>query len=63
MELVTQRYLNTKTASRDVDMSSFVELIMDDEDVLFSWSIASVSWDHETAEVLLRLIAKYYVTM
>ena len=41
MELVTRRYLNTKTA-HDVDMSSVVELIMDDEDVLFSWSIASV---------------------
>ena len=59
IELVTRRYLNSKSA-RDVNMSSIVELIMVDKDVLFSWSIVAAGWENKTAEVLLRLIAKHY---
>ena len=62
IELVTRRYLNSKSA-RDVNMSSIVELIMVDEDVLFSWSIVAAGWENETSEVLLRLIAKHFITL
>ena len=62
MELVTRQYINSRPA-RDVNMLSVVDLIMQDENVLFSWSITSASWDPEIAKVLLKLIAEHYVNM
>lgn len=61
MELVIRRYFSTEMA-RTTGLLNVVDKILDDEDVLFAWSIVSASWVEEKLE-LLRLIAEQYVTM
>lgn len=39
--------------ARDQDLHGLVDLIVINEKVLFSWSIGSVNWEEEDAEVLL----------
>ena len=62
IELVVRKHLKRKRA-RDQDLHGLVDLIVSDEKVLFSWSIASVNWEEEDAEVLLTMIADHWVTM
>ena len=47
--------------ARDQDLHGLVDLIVINEKVLFSWSIGSVNWEEEDAEVLLtkKKQAKY----
>ena len=62
MELVIRQYLKGKKA-RDVQLHSTIDLILKDEDVLFSWCLASASWEQEIADVLLKMIATHWVTV
>ena len=62
MELVIRRYLKGKKA-RDVQLHSTIDLIVKDEDDIFSWCLASASWEQEIADVLLKMIATHWVTV
>ena len=62
IELVLRRYMLGKKA-RDLHLPSAVDIIVKDENVLFAWAIESASWEQDSADVLLRMIAERWVTM
>ena len=62
IEMVVRRQLESKRA-QDQDLNGLVGVIVNDEKVLFSWAIASVSWDEEVSGVILKLIADQWITM
>ena len=44
------------------DLRQVVEVIVNDDNVLFAWALVSVSWQEQSV-ALLRLIAQHWVTM
>ena len=62
IELVIRQYLSGKPA-RDVHLPSAVDVIINDENVLFAWAIESASWEQDSADTLLRMIAEHWVNM
>lgn len=37
--------------------------IIGDEDVLFYWSMVSVNWEQEEADVLLKMLIEHWITI
>ena len=62
IELVVRRYLKTKKA-RDQRLTDCIDIIINDENVLFAWSIVSASWQEEEAQALLKMIAEHWITL
>ena len=46
-----------------LDLKRICAEVMEDEDVLFYWSIVSGDWEEEEAEQLLKQIVDLYVTI
>ena len=40
-----------------------IDLILNDENVLFAWALASASWQEEDSNVLLQMIVEHWVTL
>lgn len=59
MELVLRNSLRQNSR----DLSQVVELIVNDEKVLFAWAIASVNWQEDSANILLNMFAEHWVSM
>ena len=59
MEIVLRK--NLKACKQD--LRQVVEVIVNDDNVLFAWALVSVSWQEEQSVALLRLIAQHWVTM
>ena len=63
MELVLRRHLNSRRASELCDLKEAIAKIISDDDVLFYWSMLSVDWEEEEAQVLLHMIAEHWMTL
>ena len=40
-----------------------IDLMLNDENVLFVWALASASWQEEDSNVLLQMIVEHWVTL
>ncbi len=60
MELELRKHLSVK---RCVDREQTCKFVVDDEEVLFYWSIVGGDWEQEESEQLLKLVANLYITM
>ena len=54
--------LRKNLKARKQDLRQVVEVIVNDDNVLFAWALVSVSWQEQSV-ALLRLIAQHWVTM
>ena len=63
MELVLRQYLNGRRACELDQLQQVTQLIVGDEQVLFGWSVVSMSWEEEEASVLLRMIAEHWLNL
>ena len=59
MEIVLRK--NLKACKQD--LRQVVEVIVNDDNVLFAWALVSASWQEEESVALLCLIAQHWVTM
>ena len=59
MEIVLRK--NLKACKQD--LRQVVEVIVNDDNVLFTCALVSASWQEEQSVALLRLIAQHWVTM
>lgn len=65
MELLVRQHLTIQTADKLTSGSrpEIEKTILEDEEVLFAWSIASVELDDRTAKILLKLIVELWLTI
>ena len=50
-------------ANPDLDLTSKVSNVLENEDVKFYWASASFNWEEREAEALLRMIVEHYITV
>ena len=65
MEMFVRRHLTIQTADKLTpgSRSEIEKAILEDEEVLFAWSIASVELDNTTGNILLKLIVELWLTI
>ena len=63
MELVLREYLNGRRAQDSDELQEVTKLIVNNENVLFGWSIVSASWEEEAASVVLHMIAEHWLKL
>lgn len=62
MELALHQYLSTRRAS-EVSCLDEATRIINDDDVLFNWSILSVNLEETVAEELFEMIVAHWITL
>ena len=62
MELVLQRLLRAPEVVQPKLKARAMEEILQDEDVLFNWSLLSAGWETEEEEALLPLVSNMWIT-
>ena len=64
MEMELRKHLTTANATCGSSIKDIaLQQIMQNEDVLFYWSITSVNWDTAESNELLKLIVDHWITV
>ena len=64
LELVLRHHINSQQACRDFNLSAVAAAMIEDEDVLFYWSMLSVELQEEaTSKKLLYMMVEHWITI